>query len=89
LRPEVLFELFAARALVFNLEQCRPLAAQSRRKGICQPEGDELRQTRLVAVRQVTAFMPAAETGIVWVSRRSGASFPGDKIAHAGVVWWP
>jgi len=47
--------------IVFNFQQMPPFTAPGNRQGIRQPKGDELNQPRFVAVRKITAFMPAAK----------------------------
>ena len=54
-------------------------------------EGYKLRETGLVAMRQITALVPAAKTlpGILGFQGRKPASPALDQITDAGIVRWP
>lgn len=56
------FQLLAAFADIFNTKQMFSFAAAGGGHRIFQPERDELNEIRLIAMRQVTAFVPAEET---------------------------
>jgi len=58
---EIGFELLASFAVVLDFPECGPLGAEGGREGIGQAKSDELGQTRLVAMWQVTALVPAAK----------------------------
>src|ERR1017187_751236 len=59
---QVSLQLNPPLAIVLNLQQQLPFGTQLFRERIGQPEGDELNQPRFVAVRKITAFMPAAKS---------------------------
>ena len=58
---EICFKPFAALVIVFHVQEVRPFGTQSRRKTICQPKRDKLSEARFVAMRQITALVPAAK----------------------------
>jgi hypothetical protein len=68
-----------------------PLGAQQFRETIGEPKRDKLRQSRLIAVRQIAAFMPAAKPlpGIFRFRRRRPAAPARDQFANAGIVRRP
>jgi hypothetical protein len=51
----------ATLVVVLDFEQRLPFGTQRRRKGIGNVEGDHLRESRFIAMRQVTAFVPTFE----------------------------
>ena len=65
-----------------------PLGAQRFGKTIGEMKGDELPQARLVAMRQITALVPAAKTllEVFNLRRRRPAPLALDQITDAGVV---
>ena len=58
---QILLKLPAAVKVVLDLQHPFPFGTQGGRKGIGEAKGHELREPGFVAVRQVTAFIPALE----------------------------
>src|SRR6266542_1243730 len=85
---EVGFELFVPFPFILDGQHGLPLPTQGGRERISQTESYKLRQARLVAVRQITAFMPAREAkqGMLAFRRGRMALFVGHKLAHAGIM---
>jgi len=54
--------------VIFNLGKMFPLGAQRFGKTIGETKRDKLRQSRFVAMRQITAFIPTTKTllGVFW-----------------------
>ena len=65
-----------------------PLRTKCLGKRVCQPERDELREARFIAMRQITALISAAKTllGILRFWWRRPAALALDQVAHAGIV---
>jgi len=59
---EIRFQFPAALRVVLDLPKVGPLRTKRFRKGISQTERDELRQTRFIAMREITSLVPAAKT---------------------------
>ncbi len=59
---QILLQLRAFLAVVFDLQQMFPLASSRFRHGIREAKGDELDQTGKITVRQIAALMPAKKT---------------------------
>ena len=59
---QIRFKLFPLLSVVLNLGEMLPLGAHRFGKAVGEMKGDELRQARFIAVRQITALMPAAKT---------------------------
>ena len=64
---EIRFDQFPLLSVVLNLGEMFPFGAKRLGKTVGEMKGNELRQSRLVAMRQITALMPSAKTllGIV------------------------
>ncbi len=58
---ETSFELDAALAGIFDIQQLFPLLLQFRWEAVGQTEGHELGETGLIAMRNITALSPALE----------------------------
>ena len=88
---EIRFQLRATLLVILNFPKMLPFRAKRFRKRISQSKRDELRQSRFIAMRQVTAFMPTAKTAleVFDLRRRRPAAFALDQIAHAGIVRRP
>src|SRR5206468_5392239 len=82
------FQFYAAFSVLFKFEQRRPFGKQGGRESIGEVIGDELREARRIAVRDVTAFVPAAETLALAGLGRTGipVTLAFDEVANAGVV---
>src|SRR5690606_33280182 len=67
------------------------LRAQGFRKTVGETKRNELCQARLVAMRQITALMPAAKTSlrIFQFRRRRPAAFLLHQLSHIRIVRWP
>jgi hypothetical protein len=59
---EIGLELLAPLAVVLDFQHGSPLRTQCGRESIGQAEGDKLCKAGLIAVRQITAFVPATES---------------------------
>ena len=58
---EVSFKLLAPFAVIFNFQQGSPFRTQRPREGVGEVKSDELRESWFIAMRQVTALVPAAK----------------------------
>ena len=85
---EIRFELFALLAAVLNLGKMLPLRTERFWKAIGEMKGDELRQSRFVAMRQITALVPTAKAllGILDLRWRGPVTLALHQFAHAGIV---
>ncbi len=63
---QISFEFQPALTVAFDRQKPLPLRTQSGRKGIRQVKSNELRQPRLVTMRQVTALVPATKPEPGW-----------------------
>lgn len=61
---EIRFELFPPLEVIFNLGKMLPLRTKRFGKAVREMESDELRQSRFIAMRQITPLMPAAKTSL-------------------------
>ncbi len=88
---EIRFQFRPPLLVVLNLQEMFPLAAKRYGKRIGQSERDKLRQPRFIAMRQITALIPAAKPllGFLRFGRRRPTTFALDQIAHAGIMRWP
>ena len=59
---EIRLQFCATLLVVLNLEKMFPLGTECFGKRIGQSERDELREPRFIAMREVTALIPAAKT---------------------------
>ncbi len=85
---EIRFELFALLTVVLNLGEMLPLGTKRFRKAVGEMKGDELRQPRFVAMRKITALMPAAKAlfGVCGLWRRRPATLALDQITHTKIM---
>ena len=85
---EISFEQFPLLSVIFNLREIFPFRTKRFRKTVGEMKGDELRQSGFVAMRQITALVPATKTllGIFNLWRRRPAPLALHQFAHAGVV---
>ena len=85
---EIGFDLPALLPVFIDFQQRLPLGAQCSREAVGQSEGDELRQTGSVAVRQVTPPVPATEvaSGMGFVNWRRPGVLCGDQVPEAGIM---
>jgi len=58
---QIFLQLRSPLTHVFDLQKMLPLATTRGRHGITEPNRDELHETRIIAMRQVTALVPAEE----------------------------
>ena len=75
---EIGFEFFPSLAVVFNLGKMLPLRTERFGKAAGEMERDELRQARLVAMREIPPLMPAAKTALrpPFSGARTNDAFP-------------
>ena len=58
---EVRFKLLSLVTAIFEFREMLPLGTERFWKAVSQVKGDELGQARLIPMRQITSFMPAAK----------------------------
>jgi len=87
---EIGFEFFPSLAVVFNLGKMLPLRTERFGKAAGEMERDELRQARLIAMREIPPLMPAAKTPlcVLHFRGRGPTTLSLCQIAHAGIVRW-
>ena len=88
---QVRLQLCPTLAIILDPPEMFPLGAKSSWKAIGEAEGDKLRQTGFVTMRQATGLMPAAkaEHRMLAPWRRSMATLVRHQFAHARIVWQP
>ena len=87
---EIVFQLRPALAIILNFEQVFPLGSQGIRETVRKTYCHKLREARLVPVRKVSSFMPAAEPAprLFNTQRRRPLALFGDKLSQRRILWW-
>src|ERR1051326_36698 len=87
---QVSFQFELPLALVFNRQECLPFSTHFLWKRIRAPERDELDQSRLVPVRQITIFVPTAKPLLdLFLSQRTHPlPLASHEISYAWIVGW-